>query len=298
MGGAASTTSAKESNAQVAVAIVGVGDPTSTLRVELDLTPAQLRFQELDPYSSGLLSNENAKLMVEWLLAKQLVKYECEITELVQQRANILFKFDPYRFFTFEELNYFVEEELIREKLKSRCELHFRSMDMNGSGLLERHEVQQLLDSMLDCYQSYGCDEEKRKIIHSVFLTKLDSSPDSSINLSEFELLLDDVCSELNLVQKVQAKFKELDANGNGLLDSPEIIGLAEWILKVYHPRGVVLTQVERIDMKNRILRRCNVGRGGTIGLAEVASLLSEVIAVSSSILNIAIVYNESFKGA
>ena len=82
------------------------------------------------------------------------------------------------------------------------------------------------------------------------------------------------------LFKNVSAKFRELDADGSGLLEGEELLQMAAWILRlsstsrVYEP-----TLVEVIEARDRILRTFDKHPpDAVIGMGELAIVHDQIL--------------------
>lgn len=82
------------------------------------------------------------------------------------------------------------------------------------------------------------------------------------------------------LFKNVSAKFRELDADGSGLLEGEELLQMAAWILRlsstsrIYEP-----TLVEVIETRDRILRTFDKHPSyAVIGMGELAIVHDQIL--------------------
>jgi Ca2+-binding EF-hand superfamily protein len=136
-----------------------------------------------------------------------------------------------------------------------------------------------LLDSLLDIYENRGCSYNQKVSIRTKFINKFNLHGERKMMKEEFSILFDDICSEMSIFQRVNETFRELDVNGNGYLDEPEIMDLAEWILSTNRRNGTI-SEGDRTAMMKKIKKRCNVGVRSRVNLNEVSILLAQVVEV------------------
>ena len=80
---------------------------------------------------------------------------------------------------------------------------------------------------------------------------------------SSDELVMD------RMVMRAQKKFDKLDANGNGVLEGDELLGLAEWVWSSFHPGGVALTADEQQAESAKLLGRLDTNGDGCMSFVE-----------------------------
>ena len=66
-------------------------------------------------------------------------------------------------------------------------------------------------------------------------------------------------------VKAAEAKFNEIDDNGNGFLDGDEIVKLAEWVWSSFHPGGKPVSQTKRDAMAKKLIKRVADSPNGQI---------------------------------
>jgi len=71
------------------------------------------------------------------------------------------------------------------------------------------------------------------------------------------------------MAERAEKKFNELDANGNGVLEGDELVGLAEWVWSAYHPDGKPLPEEEKKAMIEKLLHRIDENEDGELSLDE-----------------------------
>jgi len=65
-----------------------------------------------------------------------------------------------------------------------------------------------------------------------------------------------------------QAKFNELDANGNGFLEGEELICLAEWVFDAFHAKGT-MTDYQKATEVSKLLIRLDQNHDGKMDFGE-----------------------------
>ena len=70
-------------------------------------------------------------------------------------------------------------------------------------------------------------------------------------------------------LMRAQKKFDKLDANGNGVLEGDELLGLAEWVWSSFHPGGVALTADEQQAESAKLLGRLDTNGDGCMSFVE-----------------------------
>lgn len=187
---------------------------------------ALAKFRELDKNNSGTLEMNEIILFTEWVLENYRISdKEVSHEEIELTRANILRIYDHDRdqtlsFYEFKEV---MDEVAVRMRLVEACEAKFNELDANQNGLIEREEMVQLTDWVLDSYEEVGCDAATRQTIRDTLMRKFDANKDGRLSQYEFSLLFEDVCSTHALIEKAESKFRELDVDGSGLLEGAEI---------------------------------------------------------------------------
>ncbi len=83
--------------------------------------------------------------------------------------------------------------------------------------------------------------------------------------------------SQANVSLLAQAKFEELDENRNGFLSSNELGKVVDWVLSVYRPNDVEISDAEKKRIKATMINRIDSNHDGKLDLHEFQQLFTEV---------------------
>lgn len=70
-------------------------------------------------------------------------------------------------------------------------------------------------------------------------------------------------------ISRARKMFNQMDVDSNGLLQGPELVALAEWVLSSFHPGGNPLTQEEQEKESAKLLRRLDKNGDGALDFDE-----------------------------
>merc|ERR1719305_970614 len=68
---------------------------------------------------------------------------------------------------------------------------------------------------------------------------------------------------------RAQKKFAQLDADGNGVLEGPELFGLSEWVWSSFHPGGQPMSEEEKQTFGAKLLGRLDENSDGMMSFDE-----------------------------
>merc|ERR1712010_426574 len=70
-------------------------------------------------------------------------------------------------------------------------------------------------------------------------------------------------------MMRAQKKFNELDADGNGVLEGPELFGLSEWVWSSFHPGGQPMSEEEKQAFGAKLLGRLDEDSDSVLSFDE-----------------------------
>lgn len=80
-----------------------------------------------------------------------------------------------------------------------------------------------------------------------------------------------------HLMRNARAKFTELDTDNSNSLEGPELAILCEWVVHIYYPRGVPVTDYEKEVIKSKIMKNIDTNGDGCLDIQEFSSLFEEI---------------------
>ena len=230
---------------------------------------AAARFRELDKDNSGMLENAELHEVVDWVMqafGSKLGSNKEEVKTKLMERidANKDGKLD------LEEFLVLFNEMLIRYSLMERAKAKFQELDTDKSGFLEASELDKVVSWSLEAFTGDNPDAYKAKL-----MGKIDANNDGKLDIYEFMTLYEEMLVRLELVQQATKKFKELDADKSGYLESGEIDKLVELVLLAYVEKPLK----EREKFRKTLVDRIDKNKDGKLDLKEFTDLWEEMMA-------------------
>jgi Ca2+-binding EF-hand superfamily protein len=243
------------------------------------LSIAKPKFVELDVDKKGLLE---VKDLVQ-VAASALPLYkpggmkaadEEDTRTLIEFEETLRINNEPT---TLEDLCAMLEYTSARVALRSASFRKFRELDTDNSGYLDRNELTEVVDWVLEQFSSLGLSNADEEMIRVNFINKVDSNTDGKLDEEEFAEMFEEVAMSAHLMRNARAKFTELDTDGSDSLEGPELEILCDWVVHIYYPRGVRVTDYERDLIKAKIMKNIDTNGDGCLDIQEFASLFEEI---------------------
>ncbi len=172
-----------------------------------------------------------------------------------------------------------------RANISLLAQAKFEELDNDRNGFLKSSELEQVTDWVLSVYRPVDLnitDAEKARI-RATMINRIDKNHDGKLDLAEFQLLFSEVTATAELMNLAETKFRELDADKSGYLETHELDSLAEWVLEAYNPIG--FTASDRAEMRRKLLARIDSNKDGKLDLYEFSAIFQEVSAKNDVIL-------------
>jgi Ca2+-binding EF-hand superfamily protein len=185
---------------------------------------AKDKFEELDVDKNGTLENSEINLLMDWCLSSSDMSSENKddfskkITERYTQRDGAL-DFDEF-------VILFEEEKRVMATLKF-AQFKFRELDDDNSGYLDRSELDEVVEWMLDNGKDHRRRNSSRLIknmMKAEMMNRIDSNGDGKLSLEEFIILCESEILSIELKKRGTIKFYEMDKNKSGYLEGDEIL--------------------------------------------------------------------------
>lgn len=236
---------------------------------DMVLALAKVRFHELDKDHNGFLEKDELKSVVHWVMStythdgKMSAKDE-EVESRIMGRldANKDGKLDEAEFETL-----FIEM-MHRKTLLERAVFQFKKFDTDKSGMLEAKEIDDVITWALSAFPG---DHATYK---SMLLKEIDSNGDGKLDLTEFTVLFEDMLAREEMIKRAVVKFRELDADNSGFLETAELDKVADWVLDSY----IEQSRDDRDHFKSSLVDRMDKNKDGKLDLKEFTELFIEIL--------------------
>ena len=170
-----------------------------------------------------------------------------------------------------------LEYTAARVALRSASFKKFRELDHDNSGFLDRDELALVVDWVLEQFNSLGLSVMDESSIRINFIEKVDNNTDGKLDEEEFAELFEEIAMSAHLMRNARAKFTELDTDMSNTLEGPELEVLYDWVVHVYYPRGVPVTDYERAIVKSKIMKNIDANGDGSLDIQEFSTLFQEI---------------------
>jgi Ca2+-binding EF-hand superfamily protein len=164
-----------------------------------------------------------------------------------------------------------------RVALRSAGFIKFHELDTDMSGYLDRDELSEVVEWVLEQFTSLGLSNTDEEMIRVNFINKVDTNTDGKLDAEEFAEMFEEVAMSAHLMRNARAKFTDLDADASNSLEGPELIILCDWVVHIYYPRGVPVTEYEREIIRCKIMKNIDKNGDGCLDILEFSSLFEEI---------------------
>ena len=232
------------------------------------VTRAKLKFAELDVDKSGFLEEKEIDECVMWTLQAfpnddDLLTYKKHLLNHIDSNGDGKLDSDEF-IILFEDL-------LQRLELIERARSKFNELDTDKSGMLEKAELDKVVDWVLLAYGERSDAEVAG--FKATLMNRIDVNHDGKLSLLEFAVLFDEICSRMDLLNQAKKAFKKLDADGSGFLEKEELGKvLVFWAEKCGARIG--------LDPKQpleELLNKLDANSDGKLSLSEFVPLFEDV---------------------
>lgn len=231
------------------------------------LERANKKFEEFDVDKSGHLESAELDQVVEWTMSafsdSDPKSYKAKLIERIDTNKDG--KLDRNEFMKL------FDEYLTRIELVNRAIYKFQEFDKDNSGFLEKTEIEEMVRQVLLVF-SEKSDTEVEQFRVSL-LKKVDVNNDKKISLQEFSDLFDEMLQRLDLIEQARKQFRNLDKDGSGTLERPEL----EEVLGLWSTAVAQATGVECKASLDELVAKMDKNGDGKIDLLEFVSLFEVV---------------------
>lgn len=144
----------------------------------------------MDTNGNGTLETAELVIVADWVLRTYDTVDDLERTKLMimeHSDKNNDGKLDLHEF------TMLVEEVQARQQAMKKGQEKFHELDSNGNGVLDKEEIELVIDYVLKTFYPDGAplSKEDREKFKNDLMAKVDSNNDGQLNLSEFSILFD-----------------------------------------------------------------------------------------------------------
>ena len=138
-------------------------------------------------------------------------------------------------------------------------------------------ELFSVIDWMLDIQKTPNPDKENLKIM---MMKRIDANADGKLSLEEFTALYEEQMHIVEVIRRGRIKFTELDVDGSGFLEEPELEKVTNWMLKTRKSSADSkdITRDKTIEMLRAKMPEGHEGQA-KMDVAGFLSLFEEVVA-------------------
>jgi Ca2+-binding EF-hand superfamily protein len=229
---------------------------------------ARARFNELDVDNSGYLENAELLTVVEWVMSSfgdRLGTNPEEVRVKMMQRLDA----NQDGKLSIEEFESLFKEMVNRICMIERARIKFEEFDTNKNGTIESDEIRQVISWTLQAYPAASVDNYTERLIANIDLNK-----DGVLNLMEFTDLFEGMMIRMDMVNKAQSKFQELDIDKSGFIEKGELDALVNWVLESYVDR----TPAQKSNFRQALLENIDVNKDGAIDIQEFTALFADML--------------------
>jgi Ca2+-binding EF-hand superfamily protein len=233
---------------------------------------ARTKFEEFDENKNGTIESEEIKKVIDWTVQAYPVANIGEYTKRLIEAIDLN---QDGQLNLLEFTNLF-EDMLIRVSLVEKAKTKFKEMDKDQSGLIERHEIDAVVDWVLESHVEKT--PQQRTAFRDQLLSRIDANQDGSLDLKEFTDLFGEMLDRAEMVEQAKKKFTKLDANQSGYLEKEELTEIFSSWAQAYG-KASSSNPTELID---EILNKMDVNKDGRLDLREFIELFEEVMMKNS----------------
>lgn len=251
-------------------------------RTLVDKEMARRRFEELDADGSGTLEKSEVAILVAELVKAGVTEDSLGLSATDGDLSvQILewFDRDMNNALDFTEFCHLFEEIVTRAALQQECKRIFEEVNKE-EGYMAKEDLAVMHQGIAGLFSRMGCSVLEVQTIEAKLLHEVHSSESSEDKINEHELLgiIDSICVTMRLIRNAEAKFRELDVDGNGTLEGAELEALADWLIQTCTSKYGAVPPHEAIAMKMRIMEAFDANKDGKLNLPELAVLYEAVL--------------------
>lgn len=197
------------------------------------------KFKSLDTDGSGFLERDELLAVAEWIL-DSYEKVGFTEDERNQIKSKLILRIDANSDGCLDlyEFSLLFEHATTKIRMMNAARSTFNELDVNKKGYLEREELGILSEKLLSLYHYHGDGtminpKEKNQMIERI-LRMFDTNHEGNIDLYKFSHIFENLSDQMTMCARARDKFRELDVDGNGVLEAKELGLVIEWVLKAF----------------------------------------------------------------
>jgi len=188
---------------------------------------AKIKFAEFDPENTGSIGTNRISDVVKWTSEA----YPVDNMENYTKKLISAIDLNNDGSLSLSEFISLYDQMLVRLEMIERAKKKFKELDADESGFLDGKEITALVDWALTYYVEKS--ESQRKRYAKSLMDKIDYNDDGKISLSEFTDIFAEMLERAQLYEEASAKFRQLDTDNSGFLETNELMGVVRlWIQK------------------------------------------------------------------
>jgi Ca2+-binding EF-hand superfamily protein len=239
---------------------------------------ARTKFEEFDENKNGTIESDEIKRVIDWTVQAYPVANIGDYTKRLIETID-LNKDGQLDLLEFTNL---FEDMLVRVSLVEKAKAKFHEMDKDGSGLIEKHEIDGVVDWVLESHVEKTA--EQKAAFRSQLLSRIDANQDGNLDLKEFTDLFGEMLDRYEMVEQAKVKFAKLDKNQSGYLEKDELTEvLTSWVEAYGKTNASGGNSSELVD---EILTKMDVNQDGRLDFREFIELFEEVMLKQSAMVH------------
>jgi Ca2+-binding EF-hand superfamily protein len=188
---------------------------------------AKVKFAEFDPNNTGSIGTDRIPEVVAWTAEA----YPVDNLENYTKKLIKAIDLNNDGTLNLVEFTNLYEQMLVRLEMTERAKKKFKELDADQSGFLDGNEINALVEWALTYYVEKS--EQQRKKYAKALMEKIDYNADGKISLTEFTDIFAEMLERAQLYEEARQKFRLLDQNNSGFLETNELMGVVRvWIQK------------------------------------------------------------------
>lgn len=229
---------------------------------------ARAKFEEFDENKNGMIESDEIRKVVEWTVQAYPA---ANIGEFTKRLIDTIDLNKDGQLDLLEFTNLF-EDMLVRVGLVEKAREKFKELDKDHSGLIERHEIDGVVDWVLESHVEKSA--EQKAAFRSQLLARIDANQDGNLDLQEFTDLFGEMLDRYDMIEQAKAKFAKLDTNNSGFLEKDELTEVFTAWVEAYGKTN----RSNPSELIEEILNRMDVNKDGRLDFREFIELFDEVM--------------------